>query len=78
MAALSAHHRTMKSHRSRTWLLYVVGVIVLGLAALWVINVLLGLLFKIVLVALVVAGAMYLFGRSSRRLDQSGPRRLGR
>jgi hypothetical protein len=68
----------MKSHRSRTWLFYVVGVIVLAMVALWVINMLLGLLFKIVVVALVVAGAVYVFGRSPRRLDQSGPRRLGR
>jgi Flp pilus assembly protein TadB len=75
---LRADHGPMKSHRPRTWLLYVVGLVVVVMTGLWVINVLLGLLFKVFLAAIVVAAAVYLVGRSTRRLDDKGPRSLGR
>ncbi|HEY2041463.1 MAG TPA: hypothetical protein VGH11_02215 [Jatrophihabitans sp.] len=67
----------MKSHSSRTWVFYVVSLFVAGVLAWWVVTALLGLLFKLVVIALVVGGAVYLFGRSNRQVG-GGPRRLGR
>jgi uncharacterized membrane protein YfcA len=64
----------MKSHRPRTWLLYVVGIVVVVMTGMWVISTLLGLLFKLFIAALVVVGAVYLVGRSSRRRLDSGGR----
>jgi hypothetical protein len=75
---LRADHGAMKGHRPRTWLLYVLCLVVLGMGALWLVNVVLGLLFKLFVAAIVVAAAVYLFGRSTGRLDDKGPRPLGR
>jgi uncharacterized membrane protein len=65
----------MKSHRPRTWLLYLVGIFAVVMTGLWVISTLLGLLFKLFIGAIIVIGAVYLIGRPSRRrLDSGGSR----
>jgi hypothetical protein len=73
-ADLRGDHGYMKSHRPRTWLLYLVGIFVVVMTGLWVINALLGLLFKLFIGAIIVIGAVYLVGRPSRRrLESRGP-----
>jgi len=75
IANVRADHGPMKSHRPRTWLLYLVGAVVVVMTGLWVINALLGLLFKLFIGAIIVIGAIYLLGRPSRRrLDSPGRR----
>jgi hypothetical protein len=66
----------VKSHSSGTWVIYIAGLVVLGLVAWWVITTLLGILFKLFLIALVVGGAFYLVGRSRRRVGGGGRRSI--
>jgi hypothetical protein len=68
----------MKQHRPRTLMLYLVCLLAAGAVAWWVISALLSILFKLVLGAVVVAGAIYLVGRATRGLDDDGRPRLDR
>lgn len=53
-----------ESHFIRNTLLVIVGVIAVGFVAWWLIKILLGLLFYVIVGALVVGGAYYLVRRS--------------
>jgi hypothetical protein len=55
-------------HLLRNALLLVVGLVVAGLIALWAINFVLHLVLYVVVGALVVGGAMFLYGRAKRAL----------
>jgi hypothetical protein len=68
----------VKEHRPGTWVAYLIALLVIGSVAWWVISAILGMLFKLVLIGLVVAGAIYLVGRSGRGSIDRGRRRLGR
>jgi hypothetical protein len=52
------------SHPLLTLLLGIVGLIVVGAVAWWVLKALFALLFYVIIGAVVVGGAMYLYGRT--------------
>jgi hypothetical protein len=59
----------MNAVKLLAWLvLPVVGLILVGMLAIWVFHLILGLLFYIVVGALVVGGGMYLYRRAKRAL----------
>jgi uncharacterized membrane protein SirB2 len=66
------------SHAMRNFVLAVVGLIVVGALAVWLVSHLLGLLFYIVVGALVVGGGMYLYGKAKRSITSGGRRRINR
>jgi hypothetical protein len=68
----------MSSDSRRNPLWYVVGVIVVGIVAWWAIKVLLGLLFYIIVGAIVVGGVLYLTNKGRRSLGNGGRRKIGR
>jgi uncharacterized membrane protein SirB2 len=63
------------SHFMRNLLLVVAGLIVAGFVAIWVIKALLGIIFYIVVGALVVGGGMYLYARTKRAIRSGRIRR---
>jgi Flp pilus assembly protein TadB len=77
-AQFSADDGVMKNHSSRTWVVYALCLLVLGIVAWWVVSALLSMLFKLFVVALVVGGVVYLYRRSTRRIRNPGPRQLRR
>jgi uncharacterized protein (DUF983 family) len=64
------------SHPLRTFVLCIVGLIVVGAIAWWVVKVLLGLVFYLLVGAAVVGGGAYLYGKAKQSLKGGGP--LGR
>ena len=57
------------SHALRNLVLGVVGLIVVGAIAWWVIKVLIGLVFYLIVGAAVIGGGAYLYGRARRSLN---------
>jgi hypothetical protein len=55
-------------HFLRNALLFVVGLAVLGMIAVWAIKAFIGLIFYILVGALVVGGGVYLYGRAKRAI----------
>jgi hypothetical protein len=68
----------MSSREPRTYLLYLVGVILAGAFILWVVKVLVSLLFYVVVGALVVGCVAYFARRPNGSLRGSGRGRIGR
>jgi hypothetical protein len=66
------------SHAMRNFVLLVVGLIVVGGLAVWLIKVLIGVLGYVIVGALVVGGIAYLYGRAKRSIAGGGRRRIGR
>jgi hypothetical protein len=64
--------RTMEpmenGHFLRNALLFVVGLVVVGMIAVWAIKALFGMVFYILVGALVVGGGIYLYGRAKRAI----------
>jgi hypothetical protein len=58
------------------YVLIIGGLVVAGFLAVWFIKLLFGLLFYIVVGALVVGGGVYLYRRARRSLTGEGRRRL--
>ena len=57
----------MNAAKLLAWLvLPVVGLILAGMLAIWVFHALLGLVFYVIVGALVVGGGLYLYGRARR------------
>lgn len=69
--------RMENGHFLRNALLAVVGLVVVGFVAWWVIKALFGLIFYILVGALVVGGGVYLYGRAKRSIKGHGRRSLG-
>lgn len=65
-----------ESHFIRNALLAIVGVIVVGYIAVWLLHLFFSLFLYIVVGALVVGGGMYLYGRAKRSIT-GGRRRIG-
>jgi hypothetical protein len=59
-------------HPLLTIVLGVVGLVVVGAVALWVVKAVLGLLFYLVIGALVVGGAAYLYGKTKGSITGRG------
>lgn len=66
-----------ESHFFRNVLLTIVGVVVVGYLAVWLLHVIFSLFLYIVVGALVVGGGIYLYGRAKRSIT-GGRRRIGR
>ncbi len=66
------------SHALRTLALWIIGLIVVGAIAWWVIKVLVGLVFYLIVGAAVVAGGAYLYGKARGSLNGGKRGRLGR
>lgn len=61
-------------HFLRNALLFLVGLVVVGMVAVWAIGALAHLIFYIIVGALVVGGGYYLYGRAKRAI-RGGRRR---
>lgn len=72
-----AQHGAMNSHASRNFVLAVLGLLVVGALAWWLVNHLITLIAYILVIALAVGGAVYLVGRVRRSIG-GGRRRIGR
>jgi uncharacterized membrane protein SirB2 len=59
-------------HFLRNALLVIVGLALAGVVALWLIKALLGVIFYILVGALVVGGGIYLYGRAKRAIRGGG------
>ena len=66
------------THPLRTFLLTLIGLVVAGAIAWWAVKALLGLLFYLIVGALVVGGAVYLYGKSKSALRSGGRRKSRR
>jgi len=55
-------------HFLRNALLFVVGLVVVGMIAVWAIGAIIHLAFYIIVGALVVGGGVYLYGRAKRAI----------
>ncbi len=65
-------------HFLRNTLLLIVGLAVAGMIAVWAIKAFLGLIFYIVVGALVVGGGVYLYGRAKRAIRGGNRRPINR
>jgi hypothetical protein len=65
-----------QSHRSPLW--YLVGILLVGIVAWWVVKLLLGLVFYVMVGVIVVGGVMYLARKSKGSLRDAGHRKIGR
>jgi uncharacterized membrane protein YfcA len=68
--------RMDNGHPFRTLALWVLGLIVVGVVAWWVVKALLSLVFYLIVGAVVVGGATYLFRKSTHSLSKAERRRL--
>ena len=68
----------MSSRAPRTYLLYLVGLILAGAFVFWVVKVLITLLFYVIVGALVVGGVTYFARKPKGSLPSSGWRRIDR
>jgi hypothetical protein len=75
---LSVLDRAAHDGSMRNLLLAIVGVVVVGVVAWWLIKVLLGLFFYLVVGALVVGGGIYLYHRAKRSLTSGRTRQIRR
>ncbi|HKT01597.1 MAG TPA: hypothetical protein VJT31_18900 [Rugosimonospora sp.] len=66
------------SHGLRNFLLTVVGLIVVGAVAWWLLSHLISLVLYVAVGALVVGGAVYLVGKAKRSINGSRRRGIGR
>ncbi|HWB35576.1 MAG TPA: hypothetical protein VHA75_06075 [Rugosimonospora sp.] len=66
-----------ESHGLRNFLLLVVGLFVVGVIGWWLLKAIIGVLFYILVGAVVVGGAIFLYGRAKRALG-GGRRQIGR
>jgi hypothetical protein len=79
-ALLLGRRRQMNAVRFAAWLILpVVGLVLVGMLAIWAIHAILGLLSYIIVGALVVAAGAYLYRRARRAVGSraSGRRRIG-
>jgi hypothetical protein len=68
----------MNAVKLAAWVvLPIIGLVLVGMLAIWAIHVVLGLLSYIIVGALVVGGGLYLY-RRARRAVRSGPSGRGR
>ena len=67
----------MNSHASRNFVLAVLGLLVVGALAWWLVSHLITLLAYILVIALVVGGAAFLVSKARRSIG-GGRRRIGR
>ncbi len=58
-----------RSHPLLTFLLCIAALIVIGAVAWWVIKVVLGAVFYLIIGAAVVGGGIYLYGKAKRSLN---------
>jgi hypothetical protein len=65
-------------HFLRNVVLTVAGVVVVGLVAWWVIQALLGIVFYVIVGALIVGGAIYVTGRAKRAIRGGGRNQIRR
>lgn len=72
-----AQHGAMNSHASRNFVLAVLGLLVVGALAWWLVSHLITLLAYILVIALVVGGAAFLVSKARRSIG-GGRRRIGR
>ncbi len=66
------------SHAMRNFLLTIVGLIVVGALAWWLISHLITLIIYVAVGVLIVGGAFYVVGRARRSISGGGRRRIGR
>jgi hypothetical protein len=66
------------SHGFRNFLLVVVGLFVAGVIGWWLLKALIGVFFYILVGAVLVGGAVYLYGRAKKAVTGGGRRRIGR
>ncbi len=66
------------SHAMRNFLLTVVGLIVVGALAWWLLAHIVTLIIYVAVGAVVVGGAVYLVGRARRPITRGGRRSIGR
>jgi uncharacterized membrane protein SirB2 len=66
------------SHAFRNFVLTVVGLIVVGALAWWLISHLISLILYVAVGALIVGGVVYVVGRARRSIGADGRRRIGR
>ncbi|MEN3305625.1 MAG: hypothetical protein V7603_1827 [Micromonosporaceae bacterium] len=66
------------SHGLRNFLLALVGLIVVGALAWWLISHLITIIIYVAVGALVVGGGVYLYGKAKRSITSGGRRRIGR
>jgi hypothetical protein len=64
-------------HGLRNFLLVLVGLVIAGVVAWWVIKALLGVFFYVLVGAAIVGGGMYLYGKAKRSLAGGDSRRIG-
>jgi hypothetical protein len=67
----------MSNESGRNPLWYLAGVVVVGLLAWWVIKIVLGLIFYVVVGVIVVGGVVYLAGKTRRSLGGGRRRKIG-
>lgn len=70
--------RMENGHFLRNALLAIAGLIVVGVIAWWIIKALLFLIFYLAIGAVVVGGAIYVYGRAKRSLRGRTRRSVGR
>lgn len=67
----------MSSESGRNPLWYVAGVVVVAILAWWVVKIVLGLIFYVIVGVIVVGGVLYLAGKTRRSFGGRGRRRIG-
>ena len=65
-------------HFLRNALLLVVGLAVAGMIAIWAIKAFIGVIFYVLVGALIVGGGVYLYGRAKRAIRGDGRRPINR
>jgi hypothetical protein len=62
---------SMKSHSSRTWLFYLLGIVAVGMVAWWVVKAVIAAMSTLLVLALIVGG-IYLYTKARRSLSGGG------
>jgi hypothetical protein len=79
MIAGAGHHGDMEnSHGFRNFLLLVAGLFVVGVVGWWLLKAVIGVLFYILVGAVVVGGAIFIYGRAKRAISGGRRRQIGR